>query len=217
MARVAGRTVIGVERSEDQIREAMRQAREEREEGLLEIRRGDAHDLPLSSDEWGTFDLVHTRFVLEHLPDPLRIVQQMVRAARTGGRVVLVDDDHEILHLYPDVPGFLELWQAYMKTFSLLGNDPIVGRKLISLLYDAGAKPLRNSWVFFGSCSGEDSFNAYINNLTGVIATAKEQIVRHGLFDPKRFDETIAGVQSWRQKPDAALWYAVAWAEGSVL
>ena len=101
MAKKAGRKVLGVEQSEEQIREAVAQSRHDGEESLVEFRQGDARDLPLSVAEWGSFDLVHTRFVLEHIPDPLSVVRQMVRAARSGGRIVLADDDHENLRLCP--------------------------------------------------------------------------------------------------------------------
>src|SRR5262245_13231923 len=47
MARAAGQTVIGIERSEHQIAEARRQAALEGEESLAEFRQGDALHLPL--------------------------------------------------------------------------------------------------------------------------------------------------------------------------
>jgi len=214
MARTAKTVVLGIERSEEQIEEARRQAKADHEEGLVEFRKGDARQLPLREDEWGTFDVAWTRFVLEHVPDPLNVVRQMVRAVRKGGRIVLADDDHDILRLYPVIPEFADLWNAYMQTYSALGNDPIIGRKLVSLLHEAGATPVRNTWIFFGSCSGDERFNIYVDNLIGVIAGAKEQMVRQGLFEEKRFDQVIAFFKSWRKQPDASLWYAVSWAEG---
>lgn len=33
----------------------------------------------------------------------------MVRAVKRGGRVVLADDDHDVLRIHPDVPEFKEL------------------------------------------------------------------------------------------------------------
>jgi ubiquinone/menaquinone biosynthesis C-methylase UbiE len=214
MAQQAGRTVVGIERSEEQIKEAVRQARLDHDEERVEFRQGDARMLPLREEEWGTFDVVHTRFVLEHVPDPINVVKQMVRAAKKGGRIILADDDHDVFRIYPEPPGFTELWNAYMQTYTELGNDPIVGRKLVSLLHDAGANPVRNTWIFFGSCSGNELFDVYVNNLVGVIAGAKETVVQHRLFDEKGFDQVISAFDGWRERPDAALWYAVAWAEG---
>ena len=80
-------TVIGVERDGAQLAEARKQAAAQGEADLVEFREGDAFDLPLSEGEWGSFDLVHTRFLLEHVSDPLGVVKQMVAAAKPGGRI----------------------------------------------------------------------------------------------------------------------------------
>ena len=75
LARTAGSSgaVIGVEHDADQLVEAHRQAREDGEEHLVEFRRGDAVGLPLEDHEWGTFDVAHARFILEHVTDPLAV------------------------------------------------------------------------------------------------------------------------------------------------
>jgi hypothetical protein len=54
------------------------------------------------------------------------------------------------------------LWQAYQRSYDYLGNDPIIGRRLMALLRDAGAEPVRNTFVFFGSCAGEAHFPLYV-------------------------------------------------------
>src|SRR5919204_6304834 len=66
MARATGSRVVAVERSPEQRAEALRQARAAGEEGLVELRAGDARELPLTRAEWGSFDVAHTRFLLEH-------------------------------------------------------------------------------------------------------------------------------------------------------
>jgi ubiquinone/menaquinone biosynthesis C-methylase UbiE len=214
MAKQTNTIVLGIERSEEQIVEAIKQAKLAGEERSIEFRQGDARQLPLSEHEWESFDVAFSRFVLEHVPDPLNIVQQMVRAVKKGGRVILADDDHDIFRLYPEIPGFKKLWRAYIKTFLSVGNDPDIGRKLVSLLYRAGLTPLRNTWIFFGSCSGDIHFPVYVDNLIGVIVGAKEQMLHQGLFKEEKFDSIIDSFRDWRHKPDAALWYAVSWAEG---
>jgi ubiquinone/menaquinone biosynthesis C-methylase UbiE len=214
MAKAAKSVVLGVERSEEQIAEALNQAERDGEKNLVEYRIGDARQLPLRDDEWGTFDVAHTRFVLEHVPDPLNVVKNMVRAVKKGGRVVLADDDHDVARLCPEVPGLAQLWDAYMESYRAVGNDPIIGRKLTTLLVEAGASPVRNTWVFFGSCAGQKNFDAYAYNLISVISGAKDHMVQSRLFDESKFDRVVKSLEKWRQMPDAALWYAVSWAEG---
>jgi SAM-dependent methyltransferase len=216
MARAAGQggRVVGVEGSPEQLAGAARRARDEGEDGRVDFRAGDALDPPLHDDEWGTFDVAHTRFLLEHVRDPLAVVRQMVRAVRPGGRVVLADDDHDVLRLWPEPPGLAEVWRAYVRTYDRLGNDPFVGRRLVSLLHHSGARPVRNTWIFFGSCSGSPTFDVVVNNLVGLLEGAKAIILAHALLDADAFGQGVASLRAWGRRPDAAFWYATAWAEG---
>ncbi|HEX4946101.1 MAG TPA: methyltransferase domain-containing protein [Blastocatellia bacterium] len=214
MARAAGVRVVGIERSAEQIAEAERQAAAANEASLVEFRSGDAMHFPLRADEWGAFDVAHTRFLLEHLREPLPAVQAMVRAVRVGGRIVLEDDDHDLLRLWPEPPGFTALWQAYQRSYEHLGNDPIVGRRLVSLLVEAGAQPVRNTFIFFGSCAGEPHFSLYVENLIGVINGARATVTEAGLLNAASFDEAIAALHEWSRGVAATIWYAMSWAEG---
>ncbi|NIR96474.1 MAG: methyltransferase domain-containing protein, partial [Gammaproteobacteria bacterium] len=206
--------VIGIESNSAQIEEALRQAKDRDEEDLVELRLGSAYNMPLRGNEWGSFDVVHTRFLLEHLQKPSIVVQEMVKAARSGGRIILEDDDHDLLRFYPEPPGVQALWDAYMRTYDRLGNDPYIGRRLVWLLHQAGARPVRNTWLFFGSCSGEPNFDTVIDNMIGIVGGAREIMINDGLIDPQTFDEGIESLHNWKQRRDAAMWFGFAWAEG---
>lgn len=215
IARAAGAgRVVGVERSAEQIAEAQRQARADGEEGLVEFRRGDALALPLRDDELASFDLAHARFVLEHVPDPARVVEQMARAVRPGGRVVLADDDHDIIRLWPEPPMWPALIGTYCRTYDRLGNDPYVGRRLVWLLGKAGLRPSRCELLWFGACAGESHYDAAIRNMVGILVGARGAMTAPGLLDPREFDDALAHLNSWSQRSDAALWYAIPLAEG---
>ncbi len=213
MARAAGR-VVGVERSPEQIAEARRQALAAGEEGRVEFRAGDAPNLPLRDDEWGTFDVAHTRFLLEHVRDPAAVVRAMVRTVRPGGRVVLQDDSHDVLRVTPEPAGFGPLWTAYIRTYDRLGNDPYVGHRLVSLLAAAGAAPVHNTWLFFGGCRGAAHFDLVAENLIRILEIAGERILHEGLLEKDTLSASLEALRAWRRLPDAALWYAVSWAEG---
>ena len=216
MARVVGRSgrVVGIEFSREQIAEARRQAAAAGEAHRVDFREGDVADPPLGSGEWGKFDVAHARFILEHVSDPLLVVRQMMRALKPGGRILLLDDDHDVMRLWPEPPGFGEVWRAYQRTYDRLGNDPIIGRRLVQLLHEAGAKPVRNTWIFFGACAGQAEFLPLVENLAGVVEGAREQIVTPGMVEGSTFDETLRELRGWGKRPDAAIWFSICWAEG---
>ncbi|HLN30093.1 MAG TPA: methyltransferase domain-containing protein [Gemmataceae bacterium] len=216
LARAAGpgARVVGIEKDAQQLAEAVRQARASGEESLVDLRSGDALALPLRTEEWGDFDVAHARFVLEHVRDPLGVVRSMVRAVKFGGRIVLEDDDHEVIRLWPEPPGFALLWHAYIRTYDRLGNDAYVGRRLVSLLHEAGAVPVRNAWIFFGDCASGRSFDAVAQNMIGILQGARATILAQGILDRAYFDGALETLDAWARRPDAALWYAICWAEG---
>jgi sigma-B regulation protein RsbU (phosphoserine phosphatase) len=216
MARKAGSdgVVIGVDESDAQIAEAKRQAGESGESGLVEIRRGSAGDPPLADGEWGTFDVVHTRFLLEHVRDPEAVVKAMFRAARPGGRVILEDDDHDVLRLSPEVPEFEKLWRGYIETYSAIGCDPYIGRRLVSLLRDAGAVSTRNDWKFFGGCHGSPLFEDLLANFVGIIDGARDTLLSATGLDDRSLEDGFRAFREWSERPDASMWYGTFWAEG---
>lgn len=217
MARAVPRgSVVGIERDDIQRTRAADLARASGEERLVEWHSGDVLDLQLPDREWGSYDLAHARFVLEHVPDPLAVVRTMVRCVRPGGRIVLADDDHDVMRLYPEPPGFYDLWRAYMRTYDRIGNDPYIGRRLVSLMHQAGAAPVRNTWIFFGGCAGMDHFDVLTANMIGVVRTARARIMEMDLFDEALFNRVLDEYHRWSTRPDAAIWFSMAWAEGVV-
>ena len=208
--------VLGIERDKQQYTQAKKLADDDEEQDLVEFRQGDALALPLKDDEWGTFDVAHCRFLLEHLQDPATAISQMVKAVRPGGRVFLADDDHDYFHPWPEPTGFHALWQAYVRSYERLGNDPYIGRQLVLLLREVGLQSIRNSCVFFGGCAGNETFVAVADNLIGVMVGAKESILTGGFLDEKSYSIGINGLVNWKDSPESALWYSVCCAEGLV-
>jgi SAM-dependent methyltransferase len=207
MARASGAKLVGIERSAEQLQQA------ERHE-LLDLREGSAEEPPLDDGEWGSFDLAHARFVLEHVQDPLAVVQKMVRAVRPGGRVVLQDDDHDVFRAFPEPPGFPALWRSFARSYDRIGCDPYVGRRLVSLLCEARAQPVRSTWISFGACAGMPQWPGFVENISKQLSGARQAIVSGGMMSQEEFDIALANFSRWAVLPQAAFWYAICWAEG---
>jgi SAM-dependent methyltransferase len=216
MARAVGPSgrVTGIERSEEQIAEARRLAEAAGEGGLVDVRRGSAEAPPLTEAEWGSFDLAHARYLLEHIRDPLAVVRQMARAVRRGGRVALGDDDHAVFRIHPEPPAFRAAWEAFQRCYDRNGNDPFIGRRLPEILHQAGLSPRRATWIFFGACAGEPAFGGFVRNLQGNIASARDAIIETGALDAAMVDRALDEIGDLTARTGAAIWYAMCWAEG---
>jgi ubiquinone/menaquinone biosynthesis C-methylase UbiE len=132
LARLVGPTgrVVGIDRSEAMLAEARRRAGSR---GLpVEFRSGDAHALDLPD---GTFDVCHADRVLRHVADPPRVLGELVRVARPGGRLVVMEPDSETVAV--DAPD-----RGLTRTLLNLACDGVrqgwMGRQLYALCRAAG-------------------------------------------------------------------------------
>lgn len=114
---MADRT-IGVDHSEQMLREARKRINEQGSKGAVELRLGDAEHLPIA-DGWA--DGVVAHMVLHHVADPTQVLREARRVMAPGGRLVLVElrehDDTEFRQKQGDLwpgftPGSLEGWLA---------------------------------------------------------------------------------------------------------
>ena len=201
---------LGIERDTNQLSVA----RKNHVARNLEFRQGDALDLPLTSQEFESFNFTHARFLLEHLSNPAKAVSEMVNSLEPGGRIFLADDDHQSLTLFPEPLGFQGLWSAYMDSFLEVGNDPFIGRKLTKLLVDQGTRNVRNDVVFFGDCAGTETFPLFVNNLIEVISTSYDVMITSKLISDREYQSAMQQIRDWSSVPHAAIWYTICVAEG---
>ena len=102
----------------------------------LEVRQ---HDIKQDGLEAKTYDLVHCRLLLSHLPDHEAALQRMARALKPGGWLLVEEFDH--VAFLPDPSSdatSLTTWDAWTAAFTQLsatrGLDLSYGRRLVSLL-----------------------------------------------------------------------------------
>ncbi len=79
--------VVGIDPSSDMLAQATAKAREN-EWGHIELRQGDALNLDFPDN---SFDDVTTFHVMTVVPDPVRMMNEMVRVCKPGGRIVIVN------------------------------------------------------------------------------------------------------------------------------
>ena len=216
MARAAGRSgsAVGIVHCESWLREAQRLAEASGEGPAVELRHGDSARLPLRDEEWGTFDVVHGRFVLEQVTNPLEVVAAMTRAVRPGGRIVLEDDDHVMMRLWPEPDRFAALHRSFLNWCEGQGYDPSVGRRLVDLLHRAGAVPKRSASLTVSSCAGSPSFRPLMHIVIDCFENSKNALQAMGAMSAPEFDASMQGLRNWSDHPAAALWYMTCWAEG---
>lgn len=154
LAALAGATgrAVGVDASNTLVAEA--KARAEGSGANVEFRSGDVHVLDVDD---ASFDGVRAERVFQHLDDPRRALAEMVRVARRGARIVVVDPDWE--------------------TFTVDAADARVTRAILNHGVDSY---VRNGWIgrrLFGLFRQAGLDEVEITPFTE-IETGHEQIVQ---------------------------------------
>jgi hypothetical protein len=65
------------------------------------------------------------------------------------------------------------------------------------LLHEAGAVPRRNTWIFFGSCFGQATFDALTDTMIGILEGVRNSLLAKNLLDANTFDTGIAAIRTW--------------------
>jgi SAM-dependent methyltransferase len=106
------------------------------EHGLANVRvtEGDAHRTGFPS---ASFDLVHARTLLVNVPDPAVVMTEMVRIARPGGWVAVLEPDMGASVCYPPHPAWDRMAEIWLAVYEAYGGDLLIGRRLPELFRQA--------------------------------------------------------------------------------
>jgi ubiquinone/menaquinone biosynthesis C-methylase UbiE len=126
-----GGRVIGVDLSHDAVTLATRLSANAGP-GNLAFELGDGHDLRFAD---GAFDAATCISVLGFCRDPGRVLAELRRALRPGGRLLLVNADEEARR-YSGSEG--ELGRRVRQAIAARGRDPRIGQRLVPLLKGSG-------------------------------------------------------------------------------
>jgi SAM-dependent methyltransferase len=143
-----------------------------------------------------SFDLVANRHMVQSVPHVDKILSELVRVAKRGGRVHVLAEDYSMLHfmsgpLDPDV-----LWRKGPVEFSeRTGTDSRIGRRAWTLMRAAGLIDVRVDYVIVDTVRVPrrvfaDIITAWRDGYVNALATPEwppAQVHQH-------FDEVIASI-----------------------
>ena len=111
----------------------------------LTFQHGDAFALPFHD---GEFDLVVCRHMLQAVPQPERVLGELVRVARPGGALHLVVEDYDMIHAAPTRVDVSEFWHGAPRAYAAAtGCDLHIGRDVFQHLRRLGLADIRYHYV----------------------------------------------------------------------
>jgi ubiquinone/menaquinone biosynthesis C-methylase UbiE len=180
-----GAQVSGVDISETMIAEARLRTADLGPQ--VSLRTGDAAELPYPNQ---AFDVCRTATVLQHVPDPARVIREMARVIRPGGRVGVLEFDQETAFVdHPDT----ETTQIILDTFADAMVQGHMGRQLPRLLRAAG---LTDVTVTPGVNLGSSQF------FQAVLGDHVARLPDQGILTSQRASQWWTELDAWAQGGD---------------
>lgn len=150
----------------------------------------DVRRLDIRTDELprGEFDLVHSRLVLEHLPDRRQIIDRLAGALRPGGWMVIEDYDWTAFGFEGSGAELDRVTEAILSFMQRSGFEPHYGRQVVADLAAAGLTEVRGEGrarVIDSATPGFDFFRLSFESL-------RDAVVDAGLISPEDADAAAA-------------------------
>lgn len=204
--------VTGVDRESAQL-ETARQLAAAAGLSNLQFLQGDANHLDFAE---GSFDAAYCRFLLEHVLDPLQVIQEMSRVVKPGGWVCVYEWEPDCFSIYPDSPAIEQLWREIYRTQKRLGGDPWVGRKLLGLFQQTNLKEIQVEGRVW-TVTGQDlpNLQLYVNGAREIIQQATPHLLEAQTVTPALLQQAENEYQFLLSRPDAFVLHGFCRAVGS--
>jgi ubiquinone/menaquinone biosynthesis C-methylase UbiE len=95
-----------------------------------------------------TFDLTVCRHVIHSVPHVTRVIAELARVTKPGGRLHLLPEDYDMLHFQAGALDPREFWHETAASFGQATNtDLFIGRNTFSVLVDLGLENVTVDYV----------------------------------------------------------------------
>lgn len=134
-----GAQITSVDISGESLREAERRV-SAAGGGNVRFMQADLLALPFEPE---SFDHVFLCFVLEHVPEPLALLQALLKVMKPGGSVTAIEGDHGSTFFHPESAFARRAIQCLVELQARGGGDALIGRRLFPLFQAAGVENTR--------------------------------------------------------------------------
>jgi ubiquinone/menaquinone biosynthesis C-methylase UbiE len=154
---------------------------------------GDVHQLPFRAG----FDVATAARVLQWLADPADALRGLATAVRAGGRVVVLDYDHEKIVWRPEPPRAMRVFYArFLAWRAQAGMDNAIADHLATMFTASGLEEVEQTPQHEVTTRGDADFETRLGIWAEVAATRGHQMVGEGAITEA---ERAAAEREYRQ------------------
>jgi ubiquinone/menaquinone biosynthesis C-methylase UbiE len=193
-----GALITSIDISADSVNEARRKI-EVAGFKNVQFEQADIFKLPYESE---SFDHVFVCFVLEHLPQPVEVLQMLKKYLKRGGTITVIEGDHGSAYFYPESDAAHRAIQCQVELQRRTGGNAMIGRELYPLLTKAAFKSVHVSPRMVYADAGKpqmvDGFTK--KTFTAMIEGVREEAIKSGMLEEKIFDQGIRDLYRTAEK-----------------
>lgn len=174
----------------------------------------DASNLDFESN---TFDGAFLCWVLEHVPNPARVLGEVRRVLRPGARVVVNEVMNHTFFLEPYSPNVWKYWMAFNDFQFENAGDPFVGAKLGNLLTQVGYRSVKTQMIDVHLDNRmPEKRKQFIEFWSELLLSAKDQLISAGYVDEETAKKASEELSLVRRDPNAVFMYSFMQAKATV-
>jgi ubiquinone/menaquinone biosynthesis C-methylase UbiE len=182
--------------------------------GRHELVKGDATHLDFPAD---TFDSAFLCWLLEHVPDPARVLSELRRVLVEGAPIVVNEVLNATFFIDPYSPNTLRYWMAFNDRQLELGGDPFVGAKLGNLLQAVGYRDIVTHVKTFHLDNRHPGERAeFLAYWTELLLSGSKELLDAGCVSPDIVDGMTKELDRVSRDPNAVFFYSFIQAQARV-
>lgn len=183
-------------------------------QGRYSLQRADATDLPF---EPRSFDAAFLCWVLEHVPSPARVLNEVRRVLSPGSPVYITEVMNSSFLLDPYSPNVWRYWMAFNDFQYESGGDPFVGAKLGNLLLAGGFRDVSTEIKTFYFDNREPARRkTMIAFWEELLLSAADQLLAAGCVTQDVVDGMRREMHQVQNDPNAVFFYSFVQARATV-
>jgi len=175
-------------------------------EERFELHQMDATDLTFPAN---SFDGAFLCWILEHVPDPIRVLSEVRRVLRPGSLVYATEVMNSSFFLDPYSPNVWKYWMAFNDYQLETKGDPFVGAKLGNFLMQLGYQDIQTEVkTWFLDNRAPQARKDCIEYWADLLSSASEQLLAAGKVSQDVVDGMKSEMQKVSSDPNAVFFYS---------